>query len=212
MPGGSSNNGTIWTTIGSWVGEIVVVFIGVYLAFLLSGYRTNQQNEQKKQQIYASLHEYFLSFNFQHTANAIDSTHGQPFLKAYEKGEMPRLKPLPFLRSSMSNDTWQAILQAGGIDLLDVNFILQIDDLFAKVRSLRQSIKNFNYMSNQYLLPYPEADISRFYNTKTKKIRPLYEWYVTFLKQTPPHLRDMQMRVDSMLAIIEKRMDKQELK
>lgn len=122
---------------------------------------------------------------------------------------MPRLKPLPFLRANISNDSWEAMLQAGGIDLLDVNSILQIEDLFGKVRSFDQSINNFNQMSNRYLLPYTKADIRQFYNIKTKKIKPLYKWYVDFLRQAPPQLREMQTRADSILKIVDKRMDKQ---
>lgn len=213
MFSGRPNEITIWSRMAWWLTEIAVVFIGVYLAFLLDSYRTEQNNEHKRQQIYTSLYNYFehASANLQQV-QSFKSDFAVPFLKAYENEQMPRLKPLPFFGSGFSDETWGAMLQTGGINLLDVNFILQVDGFFTNLRFINEKLKNVNGLYNQYLLPNINADISTFYNTESKEIRPLYSWYVQFLNNFPNGIKRMEKKSNNILAVLEEKMNKQQLK
>lgn len=213
MFSGRSSERTIWKRIGWWAAEIVVVFVGVYLAFLLEGYRTDKQNERQKQQIYTALHNYFslISPNLQRSTQYADSAYINPFLEAYQNDEMPRLKPLPYFTEAINENTWRAMLQSGGIDLLDVSFVLQVDNFFATSEIFRQETMHVNRMQDQYLLPNANADITEFYNPETKRVRSLYRWYVEHLKSNSHHLKTMKKQADSIIAELERKMNKEQL-
>jgi hypothetical protein len=212
MFSGRVNKGNWWSRIG-WLGaEIAVVFIGVYLAFLLEGYRTDQQNEQVRQQIYSSLYTMFDGFSSDlEQAESFKNNVSEPFLEKYENGEMPRLKPLPFIGSGFSAGTWGAMLQAGGIDLLDSTFILQIEFFFSNARYVDRQVQNLNRLSNQYLLPNADADIGIFYNTETKKIRTQYAWYIEFMKYFPNAIENMEESSNKIVSMLKEKMDKEQL-
>ena len=125
---------------------------------------------------------------------------------------MPRLEPLPYFTEAINESTWRAMLQSGAIGLLDASFILQVDNFFATNKLLRQETTHFNRMQNQYLLPYVDADITKFYDTATKKIKLLYRWYLNFLKSNPTYLRTMNRQAGSIIAKLENKMSSEQLK
>lgn len=192
----------------------MVVFIGVYLAFLLDGYRADQQDERQKQQVYAALYNYFslISPNLERSAQQADSAYSNPFLEAYQNEEMPRLEPLPYFTQAINESTWRAMLQSGAIDLLDASFILQVDNFFATNELLRQETTHFNRMQDQYLLPNANADITTFYNPDTKEVRPLYRWYIDFLKSNSTYLKTMKKQADNIIEKLERKMSKKQLR
>lgn len=205
-------NKSWWSKTKWFAAEIFVVFIGVYLAFLLEGYRTERQNEQKRQQIYSSLYTMFEGFSTDMAqSKSFEKNYSTPFLEAYENGEMPRLKPLPFWGSGFSAETWSAMLQAGGIDLLDVNFILQIEFFFSNIRYLDKRLNNVNNLYNRYLLPDMNSNISTFYDTETNKIRPRYTWYIDFLNFFPAYMNNLEESSNEILSQLETKMDKQQI-
>jgi hypothetical protein len=213
MFSGRSSEPTIWGRIGWWVAEIVVVFLGVYLAFLLEGYRADQQDEQQKQQVYTALHNYFslISPNIKRSAQYTDSAYVDPFLEAYQNDEMPRLEPLPYFTQVINESTWRAMLQSGAIDLLDASFILQVDNFFVANERLRQETMHVNRMQDRYLLPNANADITTFYNSETKRVKPLYQWYVEYLKSNSQNLETMKRRADTIIAELERKLSKERL-
>jgi hypothetical protein len=171
--------------IGLWFIELVTVFIGVYLAFLLNGHRIQQNHEHKRQQIYTALYHYFSTiYQGYKSGKTGEASIYKPFLKAYKKKEMPRLLREPFITTASINDHgWNAMLEAGGVDLLDVKLILQVNGFFNEVRIEKQATQHFNRMNDKYIRPYPNAPKSKFYNIKTKQIKPEYEWYISYIKK-----------------------------
>ncbi len=201
----SLNKKTILKDVLFLIAEAGFIFVSVYLAFMLNNHRIQNNHEHKRQQIYASLYNFFSTTNYSARNNrGAITTWINPFLKAYRKKKMPRLKKLLFFKSSISDRTWNAMLQSGGVDLLDVKLIHQISFFWGRVQVMHQETRHFNRMSDEYLLPYLDADISKFYNTKTKKIRPRYEWYVHYLR----HFRDFKNRLEIMSKHILKRLKK----
>jgi len=213
MFSGRSSETTIGGRIGWWITEIVVVFIGVYLAFLLEGYRADQQDERQKQQVYTALHNYFslISPNLKRSAQYADSAYADPFLEAYQNDEMPRLEPLPYFTQAINESTWRAMLQSGAIDLLNASFILQVDNFYAINERLRQETMHVNRMQDRYLLPNANADITTFYNSETKRVKPLYRWYVEYLKSNSQYLETMKRQADTVIAELERKLSKERL-
>jgi hypothetical protein len=97
----SKNLRKILRDIGFWLAELLVIFLGVYLAFMLKSHRINRQREQKRQQIYTSLYRYFsvAAPSLKKSFARSDSTYFEPFLKSYQKDEMPQLQIPGFFRN-----------------------------------------------------------------------------------------------------------------
>jgi len=203
---------SIWRRISWLAAECLVVFIGVYLAFLLEGYRTAQQNEQKQQQIYSALYTIFDGMSSDlDNANSFQRDFADPFLEAYENGEMPRPRPLPFAGSGFSTDSWSAMLQAGGINLLDVSFILRIEEFYGGARFIDKQLGNYNRLSNQILLPNAEADLDTFYDTETGSIRPQFSWYIEFMRTFPNSIERLNEGAGDILTALEEKMNAEQL-
>lgn len=203
---------TIWRRIGWLSAECLVVFIGVYMAFLLEGYRTSQQNEQNEQQIYSALYTLFDNMTADlENANSFQREFAEPFLEAYENGEMPRPRPLPFAASGFSTDSWSAMLQAGGINLLDVRFILRIEEFYAGARYVDKQLGNYNTLSNQILLPNADADLEMYYDTETGMIRPQFAWYIEFMRTFPNSIDNLNEGASEILTALEGKMDDEQL-
>ena len=206
-------NQPAWRRISWLAAECLVVFTGVYLAFLLDGYRTVQENEQKQQQIYSALYTIFdgMSGDLE-GARAFQRGFAEPFLEAYENGEMPRPRPLPFAGSGFSTDSWSAMLQAGGINLLDVGFILRIEEFYAGARYVDKQLQNYNRLSNQILLPNAEAGLETFYDRETGSIRPQFSWYVEFMQSFPATINNLDEGADDIIVLLEEKMHEEQLK
>jgi hypothetical protein len=199
--------------VGLWFIELVTVFIGVYLAFFLNGHRIQQNHEHKRQQIYTALYRYFSAGapEIKRSKNDIDSLYVSPFLKAYQNKDMPRLKELPFFKSSINDHTWNAMLQAGGIDLLDIKLIREVSSFFAANQRLMQAMKHFNRLNETSLLPHLNDDLSEFYNTKMKKLKPKYKWYIQSLKKQLQILNGMYIISNRILKTLKQKMNKKQL-
>ena len=96
--------------------ELIIVFLGVYCAFLLENYRIRRANIHRKEQIYSTLHKDLTTSleDFDRMIIQLDSLVFSKFRDAYERGEMPPLRPL-FLTGIASTRTWEAMLEVGGL-------------------------------------------------------------------------------------------------
>lgn len=198
--------------IGIWFAELVAIFISVYLAFLLNGYRIHRQDVHKKQQIYTALYRYFSEMGIKKAKKHFENEYVTLFLKPYRKKEMPRLKKPPRLIIFSINDhTWNAMLQTGGIDLLDVKLIRQVNFFFSAVQREKVMINHFNKMTDKYLLPNYNADINTFYNTKTKKLSPPYEWYVNYITFSRDQFNQLESTTERILKMLRKKMNNEQL-
>jgi hypothetical protein len=105
--------------------EGAFIFISVYFAFVLNSHRIQKNHEHQRQQTYTALYRYFSPAvpGLKRAKNNVDSLYIEPFAKAYQSGAMPPLKKVPFFKSSINDHTWNAMLQAGGFDLLDIKLI-----------------------------------------------------------------------------------------
>lgn len=202
----------LWSRIGYWIVEAAIIFISVYLAFLLNGYRNSEQQEHKKQQIYTALYQKFSTIaKIDKQNSAMDSLYVRPFLKAYRNNKMPRLKKWPFLKLTINDNTWNAMLQAGGISLLDIELIRKVSNFYHHVDMLRQETIRFNKMTDKYLISNINAGISTFYNTETKKLLPRYQWYIHFVEYYEYAIDYLADEAKEILKMLREKMNNQQL-
>ena len=154
--------------------DLLIVFVGVYAAFLLNRYDTYRRDEQRRLQILDSL-EHEVSGNLHDFEG--DLAEVEPELAAFKReladGKMPHFGIV------MTNPSYDAsddatLLQAGGLELLDIRTIELLRQVNAMQRSLVASIHNNFEISLAELANHQSAE---FYDQTTQQLKPQYTWY-----------------------------------
>ncbi|MDZ7263146.1 MAG: hypothetical protein ONB16_01085 [candidate division KSB1 bacterium] len=140
--------------------QLLIVFAGVYAAFFLDDVKTQQRNQQKRIQIYHSLLKQAEqdSIEMSQAFSMLDSVVITPYLTAYEKGLMPTLKPIFLGSAAYSTRTWEAILATGGLDVLDLKLIEDMEAYYLQVHNLIDRMKKMEMLCIQQLLPNFDKD------------------------------------------------------
>jgi len=110
--------------------ELVIVFIGVYAAFILSAHQSHEQERQRRGQILALLEKgaAATAASLKQTTVAYDQRMNE-FLTRLSKGEMPEVTAISWATSYNPEErNW--LLQAG-LELLDIETIVRLKELDA---------------------------------------------------------------------------------
>ena len=120
--------------IGRWLAKLLLVFIGVYAAFWLSNLQQRQQQASRRDQILASL-ERQLEEGVENTKaqGAKAAQERGEFQRALESGQKPKLRRFTFTTDYNPGDI-ATLLQAGGIELLDVKTLTTLREFESVVR------------------------------------------------------------------------------
>jgi hypothetical protein len=170
--------------VGWLVAELVVVFIGVFAAFNLSQYQEEQQQELRRAQIYETLQEN-LEGGVESARQFLvqfDSSYHDSFFTPLQAGEMPELTPVYFTLGTMYTGVWEAMLESGGLDALEIELLEELDALFDRARRLERVNELANMYSSEILAPNLRAGRSEFYDSGTGTLHTKYSWYPYVLR------------------------------
>lgn len=183
--------------------ELIVVFVGVYAAFVLDDYREQKRVETKKSQVYAALLEEFGAH-----AAALDTIasyvdgFAADFRSEHDAGAMPRPGHV-HLMLGIRSGLWDAVLKAGGLDVLDVGVMYRINTYYSFARFIAGEMERLTALSDQFLLPAAEEDIEWFYDIRTRKLKKTYGWYVTTLEAIGKHMLNLRDMTEDLIADLE---------
>jgi hypothetical protein len=172
-----------FSRFGRWVAELVLVFVGVYAAFWLNNYQQHRQDAQRRDQILASFEEQLSQGVESGKINrATQEREAGEFQRAVDAGEMPPLRPFVFTTDYNPGDfaTW---LQAGGIQLLDLDTLLALRNDESVIRWGLSRMARYQKLSDELIVPNLDQDISFFYDPATKKLRKRFEVYPDALQE-----------------------------
>ena len=157
--------------------ELLFVFVGVYAAFWLNNYQEHRQEAERRDQILASL-EQQLSKGIQSgkVNRAKEEQRAAEFRRALDAGEMPPLQPFVFITDYSPTD-WATMLQAGGVQLLDVQTLMAVRNDESVIRWGLSRMARYQKLSDELIVPNLDQDISFFYDPATKKLRKRFEIY-----------------------------------
>ena len=204
----ASSRSTRKTRLLGLFSELIVVFVGVYAAFALNTFQEGQKNEQRRLQILEAMHQEFenslenLDKEVPTFTAIIDS-----FLHEYEKGEMPEITHL-HIQASFRSDAWESMLGSGGLDLLDVNLILQIESYYGRAALIDENTEQHYTLSAAMILPNVDAPRSYFYDLETQKLKRPYSWYIGAMEYYKYSLNDLRKHTIEVLNILEMHLDK----
>lgn len=132
--------------------ELLIVFAGVYGAFLLSEYKENRQKAERRGQIYDALLREISGVS----KDAHQSGKGLSRMKAFydslmAEKEMPPLKPFadPI---AFRPHIWEATIQSDGLVLMKVSSIEKISGFYNSTQKFIRLIEEFRARTEPLLM------------------------------------------------------------
>jgi nitrogen fixation-related uncharacterized protein len=168
---------SLFSHFGGWVAELVLVFVGVYAAFWLNNFQQHQQDTERHDRILASIERTLRDGIESNKINrAEQEKEAAEFRRALDAGEMPPLHPFVFTTDYSPGD-FATMLQAGGIQLLDLETLTALRNDESVIRWGLSRMARYQKLSDELIIPNLDQDISFFYDPATKKLRKRFEIY-----------------------------------
>jgi hypothetical protein len=194
-----------WTTIIlDRLTELVIVFIGVYAAFILSAH---QQERQRRGQILGLLEKgaAATAASLKQSTAAYDQRMNE-FLTGLAKGEMPAVTAISWATSYNPEErNW--LLQAG-LDLLDIETIVRLKELDAVARTGFGTMAHYQQISDQLIVPHAGESPAFFYDPTTKQLRSEYAQYPDMLREGSRVLHELGEKTDRLVAQLRAEQDR----
>ena len=176
------------------IAELVFVFLGLYGAFLLERMHDDDMDQLRKRQILQALVDEFANYEDElgRASHSLDEGYGIPFFTSYSNGEKPFPSPIPFGgMGSVNTGIWEAMLQSGGIEVLEVEMIQEVQGFFKKLQDLLDLYSRFERLSENLILPMMDESVDYFYEPESTELRNKYKWYVNSLFTVGMSLREL---------------------
>ena len=180
--------------------EVVIVFIGVYAAFLFNAHQIRNQDQQRRHQILIYLEKQAttsaeklrqVTLSYDERMNA--------FLKQLARGEMPEISPISWATNYNANETnW--ILHGGGLELLDIATIAQLKEVDSAASTGLSTMAHYQQLSDQLIVPHLGEGRGFFYDPGTKQLRQEYTLYPEIVKEGSSVLHNLLKKTDQLVA------------
>jgi hypothetical protein len=190
-------------SLARWTVELVLVFIGVYAAFWLNSYQQHQQEAKRRDQILASLERLLRQGIASGKVNATQEERERAeFQRALDAGEMPLLRPYVFTTDYSPGD-FAALLQSGGVELLDVETLTALRNDESVIRWGLSRLQRYQKLSDELIVPNLAQNISFFYDPASRKLRKPFEMYPEALQATVQFAHDLDRTHSELLKRIQ---------
>ena len=180
--------------------EVIIVFIGVYAAFVLNAHQVRKQDQQRRHQILIYLEKQAttsaeklrqVTLSYDERMNA--------FLTQLQKGEMPEISPISWATNYNANETnW--ILHGGGLDLLEIATIARLKEVDSAASTGLSTMAHYQQLSDQLIVPHLGQGRGFFYDPSTRQLREEYALYPDILKEGSRVLHDLLEKKDQLVV------------
>jgi hypothetical protein len=189
--------------VGHWLAELLLVFVGVYAAFWLNDFQQHRQQAKQRDQILASL-ERTLQEGVENTrAQAAKAAQevGE-FQRALERGERPKLRRFTFITDYNPGDI-ATLLQAGGIELLEVKTLTALRELESVIRWGLSRMAHYQKLSDELIGPNLGQESSFYYEENGRQLRERFEIYPEALQAKVDFFHELQQKQTQLLSQIQ---------
>ncbi|HEY3664088.1 MAG TPA: hypothetical protein VGL24_13120 [Chthoniobacterales bacterium] len=194
---------TLRARLFHWTAELLLVFVGVSAAFWLNNYQEHAQKAQRRDRILASLERTLREGIASGKINAAQEEQvSREFQRVLAAGEMPPLRPYVFTTDYSPGD-FAALLQSGGVELLDVDTLTALRNDESVIRWGLSRLQRYQKISDELIVPNLGQDPSFFYDPATRKLRKPFEMYPEALQATVQFAHDLDRTHSELLKRIE---------
>ena len=194
---------SLLSRIGRWMAELVLVFVGVYAAFWLNDFQQHRQDAERRDRILASIERTLREgIESNKTSRAKQQQEATEFRRALDAGEMPPLRAFVFTTDYSPGD-FAALLQSGGIQLLDLETLTALRNDETIIRWGLSRMTRYTKLSDELIVPNLDQDISFFYDPATKKLRKRFEIYPDALDATVKFANELERTHTELLKRIQ---------
>jgi hypothetical protein len=198
-----TKNRSRFSRFGGWAAELLLVFVGVYAAFWLTNYQQRQQDAERRDRILASIERTLREgIESNEISRAKQQREAAEFRRALDAGEMPPLRPFVFTTDYSPGD-FAALLQSGGIQLLDLETLTALRNDETIIRWGLSRMTRYTKLSDELIVPNLDQDISFFYDPATKKLRRRFETYPEALDATVKFANELERTHTELLKRIQ---------
>lgn len=200
----------LFTRFGWLLAELLFVFLGLYGAFLLERMHDEKMDLLRKRQILEALVQEFTGYatELSEASTALDEGYGVPFFTNYSAGEQPFPRQIPLVgMGNVNTGIWEAMLGSGGMEVLEVKKIQEVQSFFKAYQDFLQLLQGFKELYNSFILPEYDQNTTFFYQAEGIELRDKYKWYVNQLFQMGMGLRALSEQAASTLAILQNELD-----
>ncbi|HJY54076.1 MAG TPA: hypothetical protein VKD89_08635 [Candidatus Udaeobacter sp.] len=198
-----TKNRSRFSRFGRWAAELLLVFVGVYTAFWLSNYQQRQQDAERRDRILASIERTLREgIESNEISRVKQQREAAEFRRALDAGEMPPLRPFVFTTDYSPGD-FAALLQSGGIQLLDLETLTALRNDETIIRWGLSRMTRYTKLSDELIVPNLDQDISFFYDPATKKLRRRFETYPEALDATVKFANELERTHTELLKRIQ---------
>ena len=194
-------------------------FLGCMELFFLERMHDDDMDLLRKRQILQALVDEFEDYENElgSASSSLDEAYGVPFFSSYGQGDRPFPTPIPYGgMASVNTGIWEAMLQSGGIEVLEVDVIQKVQVFFKKLQDLLDLYSRFERLTEQMILPEMDQDVNFFYQAEGSELRDKYKWYVNSLFTIGMSLRSLSEQATTtkkvLLAEYEKSVQKRKKK
>jgi hypothetical protein len=194
---------SLLSRIGRWTAELILVFVGVYAAFWLSDFQQHRQDAERRDRILASIERTLREgIESNKTSRAKQQQEATEFRRALDAGEMPPIRPFVFTTDYSPGD-FAALLQSGGIQLLDLETLTALRNDETIIRWGLSRMTRYTKLSDELIVPNLDQDISFFYDPATTKLRKRFEIYPEALDATVKFANELERTHTELLKQIQ---------
>lgn len=179
-------------TVTKYLIELVIVFFGVFLAFLLNDYQNNKEAEEKKLELYRSIYEDLDRF-----VAAGDTANAHGFVNMFVERDkdlayqlsIQDLDPLSIINGDYWNiEIISTLLNSGSIDQLDIGMLKIISRYHTTHSGFTQQIEKYNEFYLEFVTKrYSDKDPFFKVNGQLKPeyaVLPAYSGFFVTISQT----------------------------
>jgi hypothetical protein len=194
---------SVLSRIGRWTAELILVFVGVYAAFWLNNYQQHRQDAERRDRILASIERTLREgIESNEISRAKQQLEAAEFRRTLDAGEMPSLRPFVFTTDYSPGD-FAALLQSGGIQLLDLETLTALRNDETIIRWGLSRMTRYTKLSDELIVPNLDQDISFFYDPATKKLRKRFDFYPEALDATVKFANELERTHTELLKRIQ---------
>lgn len=187
--------------------ELVIVFVGVMLAFFVSSWRSDQIDKTRGIRTLRILESELADFTtYGPIANARIIAVLDTFEHKLTAGDLPVPAFYREPRASTSPvEAWKAVVQSGAYELLDDSLFYAMSLHYNRVVHFNAQYMRYTLETEEIIMPFIDGPAQVFYEPGSSRLRSEYRWHVRQLEEVSEELTLLL----SEAAVLQKKLQQQ---